>query len=245
LDPIEAARFRELLAKAKGKTLIWFDKDNPDLPKAKKFFLSKQRELKLPEKKSGVKTGLVVRAEFSVQRNGFYLNAKFDLRQGEKIALIGRNGCGKTTVLKAIAGIEKSSGKIKVQEPVSLAPQNPSHLFFNETAEAELVEPKNATKLGIESLLKQNPNILSKGQQKMLSIATIRGKGIALLDEPTTWLDSENKAMVYRFISESQQPMVIATHDKNLLRYCDRVFLIKGGEMRECSSTTANRFFRA
>jgi len=86
---------------------------------------------------------------------------------------------------------------------------------------------------------------LSKGQQKMLSIATIITKDIALLDEPTTWLDSENKAMTYKFITESQQSMVIATHDKDLLRYCDRVFLIKGGEMQECSSTAVNRFFRA
>jgi len=245
LDPVEAARFREMLAKAKGKTLVWFDKIDPGLPKARKFFLNKQKKVWLPEKKTGIKPGLAMRVDFSVQRNSFYLDAKFGLRHGEKIALIGRNGCGKTTVLKAIAGIERFKGNVSLHKPVSLAPQNPSHLFFNETAEAELVELKNAAKLGIKGLLKQNPNSLSKGQQKMLSVATISPSTIALLDEPTTWLDSGNKATVYKFITESQQPMVIATHDKDLLHYCDRVFLIKGGEMQECSNTAVNRFFRA
>ncbi len=243
LDPVEAVRFKQLLGKVRGRTLLWFDKSDPALHRTKKFFLRGHKNPAMPKKRSNVKKDIVLKADISVQRNGFSLNAAFSLREGEKIALIGRNGSGKTTLLKAIAGIERFSGRVELKQALSFAPQNPSHVFFNETAEAEVVEPRNAARLGIGHLLKQNPNRLSKGQQKMLSVAAIQGKGIALLDEPTTWLDPLNSAVMYSFITESKQPMLIATHDKNLLRYCDTIFLIEGGEAKECSSTAANRFF--
>jgi energy-coupling factor transport system ATP-binding protein len=243
LDPLEAAKFRQLLEKDKQRTTIWFDKEKAGLQKAAKFFLGKQKNPIMPKSNCHIRTGLALKADFSLRKNGFRLNAGFSLRNGEKIALIGRNGCGKTTVLKAIAGIENFKGSIEKPGFVSFVPQNPSHLFFKETAGAELPEKKNAARLGLNRLLGQNPNSLSKGQQKLLSVATIRSKGLALLDEPTTWLDAENKAAVYNFISDSSQPMVIATHDKQLLNYCDRIFLVEGGEVQECSSTAVSRFF--
>ena len=245
LDPGQASRFRSLLEKIPEKTLIWFDKEDPLLPKAKKFFWGKRESVALPGLQKFPAGKTVLRADFSLQKNGFALNARFDLRQGEKIALIGANGSGKTSLLKALAGIEKFKGRIECPGGFSFAPQNPSHLFFKEKAGEELVQPRNASILGIRSLLGQSPGLLSKGQQKMLGVAAIGGRGVALLDEPTTWLDQKNKVLVYNFISGRNQPMVIATHDKELLRYCSRIFMVEGGEISECSSTAANRFFRA
>ncbi len=245
LDPVESNRFKKFLPKVRGKTIVWLDKENPNLSGSRKIFLGACEKHLLPEKKRNKLHGTALRANFLVKRGDFCIRVGFSMQYGEKIALIGRNGCGKTTVLKAIAGIEKFSGKVSFKGRPSFVPQNPSHLFFNETAEAELFELGNAKKLGINHLLKQNPTVLSKGQQKLLSVATIKkGEGLALLDEPTTWLDQKNKNSVYKFITESQQTMVIATHDPQILRYCDRVFLVEGGEMRLCSSTVVNRFFQ-
>ena len=94
-------------------------------------------------------------------------------------------------------------------------------------------------------LLSSSPCSLSKGQQKLLSVASLSSGAIGLLDEPTTWLDSFNRSLVYNFISDCPDAMVIATHDKRLLSYCDRVFLVEGGVLKECSSTMASRFFQA
>ncbi|MBN1940577.1 MAG: hypothetical protein JW772_00180, partial [Candidatus Diapherotrites archaeon] len=92
---------------------------------------------------------------------------------------------------------------------------------------------------------KSDPSKLSRGQQKLVSIATLVPNSLMLLDEPTTWLDAENKAVVYNFINNAPEAMIIATHDRKLLDYCDKIFLIEKGAVEECSITRANQFFRA
>ncbi len=244
LDPVEAKRFLAVLRKISGRAILWFDKSGEFVSGMKKIYLGRMHKPRLPEKKGHKGRETVLHADFSVEKNGFGLQGiGFQLHAGEKIGLIGPNGSGKTTVLKALAGMERHSGKIQASRRVSFAPQNPSHLFFQETAGAELAERKNAHKLGIAGILRRNPTTLSRGMQKVLSVATVSPGSIALLDEPTTWLDAPNKAAVYGFINNSSEAMVIATHDKQLLRYCDRVFLIKGGKLKQCSNTAANRFF--
>ncbi|MAG22170.1 MAG: hypothetical protein CL943_02600 [Candidatus Diapherotrites archaeon] len=246
LDPVEAKRFCSAFSKVKDRTLIWFDKNEDFVAGMKKTYLAKPKKQTLPAKKNNVCKETVLSADFSLERNGFSVKEiSFEVCAGEKIGLIGLNGSGKTCVLKALAGIEKQSGKLQANKNISYAPQNPSHLFFQETAEAELVDVGNARKLGIELLLQKNPALLSKGQQKMLSVATIAPNTVALLDEPTTWLDSANKASVYNFINNSEQAMILATHDRKLLDYCDRILIIKDKGVTECSSTVANRFFQA
>ncbi|MCX6799048.1 MAG: ATP-binding cassette domain-containing protein [Candidatus Diapherotrites archaeon] len=247
LDPIEARRFKEIISGLKGKTILWFDKSSIQPKGWKKVFLEKLENPALPKKKPAAEKAVVVlEADFSVRRNGFSMkNISLRLRDSEKIALIGPNGGGKTTLLKAIAGALKANGRVVSKKRFSYAPQNPTSLFFEETVEAELFSRENAGLLGISHLLGSNPTRLSKGQQKLASIAAVAPGTIALLDEPTTWLDDKNKRAVYNFINNSCQAMIIATHDAELLRYCNRVFSVERGVVRECSATTAKAFFRA
>ncbi|MDD5148767.1 MAG: hypothetical protein PHH08_04865, partial [Candidatus ainarchaeum sp.] len=135
--------------------------------------------------------------------------------------------------------------KLLLEEETGFAPQNPSHVFFNETVEEELLDRENAHLLGISHLMRSSPDKLSRGQQKLLSIAVVKHNSIMLLDEPTTWLDTENKAIVYSFVNNSKDTMVISTHVRKLLDYCNRVFIIEKGVLKECSNTAINRFFRA
>jgi len=245
LDPGEARRFLRVIRGIRGKTIIWFDKTDAFVNGWRKVFLSGFENPALPRKKRRKAGQKVLEADFSLKKNGFALRgAKLELRDGEKIAVIGNNGSGKSTALKAIAGALKVNGKISPAKRFSFAPQNPTNLFFEETVEAELFSAGNAKKLGIGHLLRENPIRMSKGQQKMASIAAIAPGTIALLDEPTTWLDGKNRAAVCNFINNSSQPMVIATHDRAILEYCDRVFIIEKGVLAECSGSRANRFFQ-
>ncbi len=243
LDPVQSASFFSVLKKVRGKSIAWFDKDPCFSFGSKKFSLSSPFSGKPLEKRASKPGAVVLEASFSLQKPGFSLDCGLRLRDSEKVAVLGLNGSGKTTLLRALAGIGKARGRVNASKGFSLAPQNPTSLFFQETVEAELLSRENAGKLGISGLLSKDPGKLSKGQQKLVSVAAIAPKTIALLDEPTTWLDEENRARVYGFVNDSKQAMVIATHDKNMLRYCDRTLLLEGGALRECSNTRAKQFF--
>jgi energy-coupling factor transport system ATP-binding protein len=246
LDPFEQQRFLKVLEKLKGegKTILWFDKDEKFMGLAdRKVYLSPQRKAR-SGKKSGKKTEeTVLKADFTLKLGEFCLKeAKLELKKGEKVALVGRNGAGKTLFLKALAGLQKVEGKVECLERKSLALQNPCHQFYQDSVDEEIEVKENVSRLGLQDILRDDPSRLSKGQKKMVAIAST-GKGLVLLDEPTTWLDPENKEKVYQFIEDSRESMVIATHDPELLGCCDRVLMVNGG-LKECSSTQIKQFFQ-
>ncbi|MBN2067816.1 MAG: ATP-binding cassette domain-containing protein [Candidatus Diapherotrites archaeon] len=244
LDPVEARRFREIIEKVDSQALLWLDKNESMPEKWKKVYLNGKRKAKLPKKSGNPGSEPVMKAALSVEKGSFQMQGiELELHAREKIALIGLNGSGKSTILKALAGAEKISGKIERKKAISFVPQNPGHIFFHSGFFGEGVA-ENVERLQIQNLVQKSPEGLSKGMQKMLSIAAAKQGTIALVDEPTTWLDALNKERVYNFIDKSSEAMVIATHDRQLLEYCDRIFLIEKGGMSECSSTAADRFFQ-
>jgi branched-chain amino acid transport system ATP-binding protein len=137
----------------------------------------------------------------------------FNVQQGEVVTLLGRNGAGRTTTLRAIMGLtgkRKGSVKINGVETTRLAPHKVAHLgvgycpeergiFASLSAEENLRLPprlKNATQaLSIDELYDMFPNLkerasspgtrLSGGEQQMLAVARIlrTGATLLLLDE--------------------------------------------------------------
>ena len=246
LDPFEQQRFLKVLEqmKGEGKTILWFDKDEKFMGLAdRKVYLSPQKKCSRAKKSGKKSEETVLNADFTLELGEFRLKGvKLDLKKGEKLALIGKNGAGKTLFLKALAGLQKVEGKVECRERKSLALQNPCHQFYQEIVREEIEVEDYIERLGLQDILGEDPSRLSKGQKKMVSLAST-GKGLVLLDEPTTWLDPENKEKVYRFIEESEESMVIATHDQELLACCDRVLMVNGG-LKECSSTQIEQFFQ-
>ena len=249
LDPAEAKRFAAVIVKIrKEKTILWLDKDelfldqiNPD-----SIIRLSERKKRIIEKKEHKLGGVVINTNFSYAKNSFKIKIMLNARKNERIAIIGRNGSGKTTLLKTLVGALKADGKVNVRGNMGFMPQNPSHLLFEETVEDELAltgNVKTAKTLEIIRLLKNDPAKLSKGQQKIVSLGAAVSD-IMLLDEPTTWLDPKNKEIVYDFINNYEATMIMATHDRELLKYCDTIYIIEGGELRKCSNTMINRFFQ-
>jgi len=273
LDPASVREFLKLINWLIGKTtIVWFDKNTAFLKKAHRIiYLSKTKKEPVPrapkplKKKSANSSGELIRLSLtnyaqSAQSSFKLKNIRLRLRMGEKIALIGNNGAGKTTLLKIIAGVLSFDGSVWLKQGavVSYSPQNPSHLLFEDSVEKELLAApiigalsskqrgikRLAAELRLEKLLKKEPSKLSKGQQKLVSIAASAYGDIILLDEPTTWLDEDNARLVYSYIANSDKSMIIATHDKRLLSFVDKVFLLDNGGLIKCSGTRLNRFFQ-
>ncbi len=155
------------------------------------------------------------------------------VRRGCIHALIGGNGCGKTTLLHAIAGSmkpERGSLKNKLQANQALLPQNPKALFVCDSVGEELAEWQSACGYsdddiaqvcawaGLEGLRERHPYDLSGGQQQLLALAKmlLTKPALLLLDEPTKGLDPQFKLVVaqkLRALADAGVTIVAATHD--------------------------------
>jgi energy-coupling factor transport system ATP-binding protein len=177
-------------------------------------------EDKLPQ---AITTGLVVE-DFSVTLEDVPVinTVSFSLNPGEILALLGPNGVGKTTLIRAMMGLIPFKGELRLHDQlikddvlkemiraVGYLPQNPNDLLFAETVLDELqvtlqnhgLERTNAELvnfLGNLDLAKhQNdyPRDLSVGERQRTALAaiTVHDPEFILLDEPTRGLDYMNK----------------------------------------------------
>ncbi len=168
------------------------------------------------------------------------------LQKGEVIAIAGPNGCGKTTFLKILSGLENSDGgKLHVKGKISLIPQdNLLFPWFNvrknislglkfRGVKKEIQESKVkeiSEKLGITSYLKEYPLRLSGGTAKKVAIARalVLDPDILLLDEPFAGLDIESVATLKNSIlmlKKSGISMIIVSHQLDeLIEMADRIY---------------------
>lgn len=160
---------------------------------------------------------------------GMYLS----LQQGEIRALVGGNGCGKSTTLKIMAAINVPQiGRVKNELKNSQAylPQSPMALFVCDTVKQEMREwQKNCgygdaeilqmlEKVGLRDKLDRHPFDLSGGEQQLLAMAKllITKPKLLLLDEPTLGLDAKHKLTVANLIldfADEGGTVLLCTHD--------------------------------
>ena len=181
---------------------------------------------------------------FSVNKREIVKDLSADISKGEKILLIGENGCGKTTLLRLIARLYKPTGGEIIQyilpslkkgktskewfRSVGVVYQNPDYQLFMPTVRAEIeygaFSKEYADKMielfGFSSLENRHPQSLSEGQKRRLSIAAVlAGKPqILLLDEPTVGQDYNGLKRMTDILNvihkETGNTMITVTHDK-------------------------------
>ncbi len=177
-------------------------------------------------------------------------NLTFALNSGDKLAIIGEEGNGKSTLLKAIANksIEycKISGKITQGEKFGYLEQKlPIHCqnktVFQFLTDSDCLEPNyeifNNKKLnqyfsqfGFDfSLIEDDVKLsaLSGGEQVKMQIIKIllQEPSILLLDEPTNDLDIETLEWLENFINQCNKPIIFVSHDETLLEHCANMIL--------------------
>lgn len=161
---------------------------------------------------------------------------KFNLVPGSRIGLLGRNGAGKSTFIKALAGeIKPQSGVIELAKGIALGYFAQHQLDTLRTGESplwhlmQLADPK-VTEQELRNYLggfdfrgdKVNEAIdsFSGGEKARLVLALIvwQRPNLLLLDEPTNHLDLEMRQALTDALMDFEGAMVIVSHDRHLLR---------------------------
>ena len=161
-------------------------------------------------------------------------HVNMDIKKGEKICIVGRNGTGKTTLLKLIMQeISPDSGSVKIGHNVTFGYYDQGQLLLN-PANTVLEEMKETYRLytdtkmrsllgrflfkGDEVFLKVGD--LSGGEKARLSLLKLMlgGANTLLLDEPTNHMDIESKEVFEEALSEFPGTALIVSHDRYFLQ---------------------------
>ena len=186
------------------------------------------------------------------------------VERGQILAVVGVNGSGKSTLLRALAGLERwTAGEVSVAgrrrrpgrtgRAVTLVMQNPEHQFLERTVRDELAhgmrlegDEEAAVERAVAGMLARfdlvdragaNPFLLSGGQQRRLSVASVLGehREAICLDEPTFGQDRRSaEALMARLhdVAADGAGLVIATHDMELAaEHADRVLVLAAGRV--------------
>ncbi|MCD7804029.1 MAG: ABC-F family ATP-binding cassette domain-containing protein [Oscillospiraceae bacterium] len=173
-----------------------------------------------------------------------------NMRRGDKVGIIGKNGTGKTTILKTVQGINPhSKGRINWAQNVKLAyyDQKNEYLNPNNTVIEEIhrryprmTDYEVRSVLGSVLLTGENVfkevGVISGGEKTKLSFAlmSLKRGNFLILDEPTNHLDISTKEVLEDALKEYTGTILFVSHDRYLLnKIADRIVEIRDGKAYE------------
>lgn len=194
-----------------------------------------------------------------------------EIRAGERIVLLGENGCGKTTLMRMLARLNKPSDGALSQtitkskkanskwfSKVGYVYQNPVYQLFMPTllseisfkAKSEKVAREMINAFGLSGLEQRHPQSLSEGQKRRASIAAVCASEptVLFLDEPTVGQDYKNLCKTVETVNKINKNLgtaiVTVTHDKRCAgALADRVLIMENGKIsRQGDYRLANEF---
>ena len=249
---------------ANGKTLVMFEHRQEYLDN-----ITGLRHLTLEGKSTAEElfqgeVALPVQSAFDLEIEGLHVdlggravleNLNLLLSSGQIVAVVGRNGVGKTTLLRALSGLQKYRGSVKAvtsteeQRPeLGMVFQNPDLQLFNASVRDEILyrlpNPDMAyyqcliTALGLMPYENTPPLLLSEGEKKRLALGLVlmrRPTHGLLLDEPSLGQDQVHKTILMRILrtlADVGQLVIMTTHDLTLASQADHLVLLgAGGEI--------------
>lgn len=194
-----------------------------------------------------------------------------EIRASERIVLLGENGCGKTTLMRMLARLNKpndgalsqtitKSKKVNSKwfSKVGYVYQNPTYQLFMPTllseisfkAKSEEMARKMINAFGLSGLEQRHPQSLSEGQKRRASIAAVCASEptVLFLDEPTVGQDYKNLCKTVETVNKINKNLgtaiVTVTHDKRCAgALADRVLIMENGKIsRQGDYHLANEF---
>lgn len=194
-----------------------------------------------------------------------------EIRAGERIVLLGENGCGKTTLMRMLARLNKPNDGALSQtitkskkanskwfSKVGYVYQNPTYQLFMPTllseisfkAKSEEIAREMINAFGLSGLEQRHPQSLSEGQKRRASIAAVCASEptVLFLDEPTVGQDYKNLCKTVETVNKINKDLgtaiVTVTHDKRCAgALADRVLIMENGKIsRQGDYHLANEF---
>ncbi len=174
----------------------------------------------------------------------------FDLQEGQRIGMVGRNGLGKSTLLKVILGkVEPDSGTVEIgkRTQINYVDQNRLALDDDKSVWEDVGEGSEYVRLGEESIslraylkrflftddrINTKIELLSGGERSRVLLAKIlkRGGNVIILDEPTNDLDLGTLRLLEEALLEFSGSVIVVSHDRYFLnRVCTGILAFEGG----------------
>lgn len=186
----------------------------------------------------------------SFDTHTIFENANFYIERGEKIAFIGQNGQGKTTMARIMDGLLSYQGKLEIGHNVQIGyfaqnqseELNGSKTILEEAEDSATEESRPKVRDLLGSFLFQGDevhkkvSVLSGGERNRLALCKLllRPFNTLIMDEPTNHLDIQSKAILKHALKNFTGTLILVSHDREFLDdLADKIFEFRNGEVKE------------